>query len=201
MIGPAAEAEIIAEQLGLNRTSAEILAAYVELIEELGTDDVSTKLIARRAGVGERTIFRHYATRTDLLLGAASWADRVVFARPDYDSVFDLPLALRQTMTAYGQRPDLAFLVAEAMMRGAAGTDPAPSREHLERLLWQEIPDLQEDERRSVLAALCHLDSAGTWVALQREFGMAVHDIADAAAWSAEAILNPLRSRTGAHHG
>lgn len=195
MIGQTLEAEVIAERLGLSRTSAEILAAYVELIEELGTDDVSLKLIARRAGVGERTIFRHYGTRQDLLLGAVAWADHAVFARPAYDSVFDLPLALRQTMAAYSQRPELAFLVAETVMRGAEGADPAPSRAHLEQLLSREIPSMGEEERRRTVAALCHLDSASAWAALHREFGPSPLEIADAAAWAAEAVLNPLRSR------
>ncbi|GAB3842740.1 TetR/AcrR family transcriptional regulator [Nesterenkonia populi] len=195
MIGQALEAEVIVERLGLSRTSAEILAAYVELIEELGTDDVSLKLIARRAGVGERTIFRHYGTRSELLLGAVTWADQAVFVRPSYDSIFDLPLALRQTMSAYSQRPELAFLVAETMMRGPDGADPVPSRAHLEQLLAAEIPDMGARERQQTLAALCHLDSAGAWAALQREFGMSPADIADAAAWAAEAVLNPLRSR------
>ncbi len=118
-----------------------------------------------------------------------------MFARPRFDSIFDLPLALRQTMAACSQRPELAFLVAETMMRGPDGADPAPSRAHLEQLLDAEIPDLEGEERQQVLASLCHLDSAGAWAALQREFGMGSMDIADAAAWAAEAVLNPLRSR------
>ncbi|WP_258933547.1 hypothetical protein [Nesterenkonia pannonica] len=120
-----------------------------------------------------------------------AWADHVVFARPSFDSVFDLPLALRQTMAAYSQRPELAFLVAETTMRGAAAANPAPSRVHVEQLLDAEIPDLGAEERERVAAALCHLDSAGAWAALRREFGMAAIDVADAAAWTAEAVLNP----------
>ena len=59
----------------VSRTQEAILAAYAELIEELGTDDVSFRLIARRAGVGERTVFRNYATRVDLLLATAAWIE------------------------------------------------------------------------------------------------------------------------------
>ena len=44
---------------------------------------------------------------------------------------------------------------------------------------------------------LAHLDSAATWVTFRREFGMSRSDIADAAAWAAEAVLNPIRSRVG----
>lgn len=196
MIGQVQEAEQIAQRLGISRNAAGILASYVELIEELGTNDVSIKLIARRAGVGERTIFRHYATREELLLGAVAWAERAVFPRPRCTSIFDVPVGLRQTMLAYHSRPELAHVVAEAMMRGTAGADPSPNRGLFEELLIAEIPSIRNPERRDVVSALSHLDSAGTWVALRREFGMEAHDVADAAAWAAEAVLNPLRNRT-----
>ena len=43
--------------------------------------------------------------------------------------------------------------------------------------------------------ALSHLDSAATWVTFRREFGMDRRDIADAAAWAAEAVLDSIRDR------
>lgn len=197
MIGQVLEAEAIAARLGISRNSAGVLAAYVELIEELGTDDVSAKVIARRAGVGERTVFRHYSTREELLVGAVTWAEHSVFARPVYESIFDVPVGLRQTMLAYHARPELAHVVAEVMMRGSSGVEAASTGQLFEDLIRGEIPSLDEQELRDTAAALVHLDSAGTWVALRREFGMEAHDVADAAAWAAEAVLNPLRSRSG----
>lgn len=181
----------------LNRTQAAILAAYAELIEELGTDDVSFRLIARRAGVGERTVFRNYATRVDLLLATAEWIERSVFARQDSPSIFDMPLVIREAMELYDRRPELAHVVAETAMRGVSGATPSPRREHLEAMLCAEVPSLGESERRSIVAALTHIDSAATWVTLRRELGMNRRDIADAAAWAAEAVLDPIRGRVG----
>lgn len=164
-------------ETGPNRTQEAILSAYTELIEELGTDDVSFRLIARRAGVGERTIFRNYATRVDLLLATAAWIERSVFARTQSASVFDIPLAIREAMHAYDRRPELAHVVAETAM------------------LVREVPTLPEAERTGIVAALSHLDSAATWVTLRRELHMHGRDIADAAAWAAEATLDPIRGR------
>lgn len=181
----------------LNRTQESILAAYAELIEELGTDDVSFRLIARRAGVAERTVFRNYATRVDLLLATAAWIERSIFTREDSSSVFDAPLSIREAMEAYDRRPELAHVVAETTMRGVSGAAPSPRKDRLDGLLRTEVPSVGESERHAIVAALSHIDSAAMWVTLRREFGMNRRDIADAAAWAAEAVLDPIRSRVG----
>ncbi|MGA7148551.1 MAG: helix-turn-helix domain-containing protein [Microbacterium sp.] len=182
---------------GVSRTQEAILAAYVELIEELGTDDVSFRLIARRAGVGERTVFRNYPTRVDLLLAAAAWIENRIFPRQDSVSIFDMPLAIRAAMESYDHRPELAHVVAETTMRGISGAAPSPRRASLERMVEVELPSVEPAERIAMVAALAHLDSAATWVTFRREFGMSRRDIADAAAWAAEAVLDPVRSRVG----
>ncbi|WP_396644762.1 TetR family transcriptional regulator [Microbacterium sp.] len=176
-------------------TQAAILTAYAELIEEIGTDDVSFRIIASRAGVGERTVFRYYATRADLLLATAEWIEATVFRRTGSSSIFDVPLAIRETMMAYESRPELGHVVAETAMRGVNGADPAPHRAEFERLLDREVPSLTPDERLSIVAALSHLDSSTTWVTMRHELGMRGRDIADAAAWAAETVLDPIRDR------
>ncbi|WP_292833101.1 TetR/AcrR family transcriptional regulator [Microbacterium sp.] len=183
--------------LNVSRTQEAILAAYTDLIEELGTDDVSFRLIARRAGVGERTIFRNYPTKVDLLLATAGWIEAEIFPRQDAQSIFDMPLTIRAAMESYDHRPELAHVVAETTMRGISGGAPSPRRATLEAMIDAEIPALGEGERRAIVAALAHLDSAATWVTFRREFGMGRADIADAAGWAAEAVLDPIRSRVG----
>jgi len=180
----------------VSATQESILTSYAELIEELGTDDVSFRLIAVRAGVGERTVFRNYPTRLDLLLATARWIERTIFVRHDPQSIFDVPLAIREAMQAYDLRPELAHTVAEASMRGVAGAAPAPNRARFEALLQAEVPDLPAADARKIVAALCHLDSPTTWVAMRREMALAGRDIADAASWAAESVLDPIRART-----
>jgi AcrR family transcriptional regulator len=177
----------------LSGTQASILAAYAELIEEVGTDDVSFRVIALRAGVGERTVFRYYPTRVDLLLATSAWIERTIFTRAESGSIFDVPLAIREAMEAYERRPELAYVVAETAMRGVNGADPSPQRAEFDAMLLREVPSLGDEERRAVVAALCHLDSSATWVTMRRELEMSGRDIADAAGWAAEAILDPIR--------
>lgn len=182
----------------ITRTQESIVAAYAELIEELGTDDVSFRLIARRAGVGERTVFRSYGTRIELLLATAEWLEGTVFARAAVSSLFDVPLAIRQSMVRYAARPELAHMVAETTMRGVSGADPSPRRRALDDTVARELPSVDLVERTALVAALTHLDSASMWVTLHREFAMSSDDAADAAAWAAEAVLDPMRVRVTA---
>ena len=185
-VGPAPE---------LSSTQAAILSAYAELIEEVGTDDVSFRLIALRAGVGERTVFRYYPTRVDLLLATSAWIEQTIFIGQQSQSIFDVPLAIREAMEVYDRRPELAHVVAETAMRGVNGAESAPHRDRFDGMLREEVPTLGERERRILVAALCHLDSSTTWVTMRRELGMSGRDIADAAMWAAEALLDPIRDR------
>ena len=184
------------ESSAVTRTQEAILATYCELIEELGTDDVSYRLIALRAGVSERTVFRNFPARVHLLLATADWIERTVFAGVEPESIFDVPLAIREAMEAYDRRSELAHVVAEAAMRGGSGAAPARRAPAFDRMLRLEVPALPDDERRALVAALSHLDSAGTWVTMRRELGMSGRDIADAASWAAETLLNPIRNRS-----
>lgn len=179
----------------LSPTQKAILGAYSELIEEVGTDDVSFRLIALRAGVGERTIFRYYPTRVDLILATSAWIEGTIFTRQELESIFDVPIAIREAMEAYDRRPELAHVVAETAMRGVNGSESAPHRNRFNRMLRDEVPSLAEHEQRLIVAGLCHLDSATTWVTMRREFGMNGRDIADAAMWAAEGLLDPIRDR------
>ena len=185
----------------LTGTQAAILGAYTELIEEVGSDDVSYRVIARRAGIAERTVFRNYPTRVDLLLATTAWIESTLFAREELHSIFDVPLAIRDAMQRYDARPELAHVVAETAMRGMSGALPSPGRAQLERLLDAEVPSLDAAQRRAIIAALSHLNSVGTWVTLRREFGMDRRDIADAAAWAAEAVLDGIRDRVASRPG
>ena len=179
----------------ISSTQAAIVKSYSELIEEVGTDDVSFRLIALRAGVGERTVFRYYPTRVDLLLATAAWIERTIFTRRESESIFDVPLAIHEAMVAYDQRPELAHVVAETAMRGVNGSEPAPHRDRFDTMLREEVPSLPEHERRLLVAALSHLDSSATWVTMRRQLGMDGRDIADAARWAAETQLDLIRDR------
>jgi AcrR family transcriptional regulator len=56
------------EDVKLSEKQVKILEAAIEMFAEKGYAATSTSEIAKRAGVAEGTIFRHYKTKKDLLL-------------------------------------------------------------------------------------------------------------------------------------
>ena len=60
------------------RNRDKIIATARELIREKGLDATSMDEIAKRAGVGAGTLYRHFATKEELYEGAVqAWADQV----------------------------------------------------------------------------------------------------------------------------
>ncbi|MEC1646129.1 TetR/AcrR family transcriptional regulator [Bacillus halotolerans] len=56
------------EQMKMSEKQRHILSAAIEMFAEKGFASTSTSEIAKKAGVAEGTIFRHYKTKKDLLL-------------------------------------------------------------------------------------------------------------------------------------
>lgn len=59
--------ELLNADEGLTERQKDILAAATEIFAEKGFAATSTREIAKKAGVAEGTIFRHYKTKKDLL--------------------------------------------------------------------------------------------------------------------------------------
>lgn len=60
------------EELKITDKQAKILEAAIEIFSEKGFAATSTSEIAKKAGVAEGTIFRHYKTKKDLLIAIVS---------------------------------------------------------------------------------------------------------------------------------
>ena len=67
-------------------TRQRIVAAFVESLEDETSDDVSMAVIAKRANVAERTIYRHFKTRAELLAAAGEWIEDNVFGYVPFTS-------------------------------------------------------------------------------------------------------------------
>lgn len=64
--------EVIYNQEGLTEKQKKILEAAIETFAEKGFAATSTSEIAKKAGVAEGTIFRHYKTKKELLMKIVS---------------------------------------------------------------------------------------------------------------------------------
>lgn len=112
-------------------TRERLVRAALELFTVQGYHDTTTPAIARKAGVAEGTIYRHFASKqqffNELYRAAARWADKVV---RDADA---LKVGPRQKLVE----------VARGLVAGAA-RDPAVAR----LFFVQRADDLLDDESR-----------------------------------------------------
>jgi AcrR family transcriptional regulator len=81
------------QEVKLSEKQVNILKAAIEMFAEKGYASTSTSEIAKRAGVAEGTIFRHYKTKKDLLISIVSPVMTKVivpfFARNIVKDIFD----------------------------------------------------------------------------------------------------------------
>ena len=83
------------------RTRKQLLTAAFEMFAERGAD-VSVAEIAERAGIGKGTVFRHFATKEDLIAAiVVDLIEDLVGAATDRRAAADPNAALREFMT-YG---------------------------------------------------------------------------------------------------
>jgi AcrR family transcriptional regulator len=124
------------------RNRALLLAAAADEFAERGLD-ASVADIARRAGIGKGTVFRHFATKEDLLaaivldrIDALSAAGRRLLTEPDPAA------ALLEFLTVAAdqrQQRDLSFL------QGASELNPAVTRARIE--MYRVIENLVDRAR------------------------------------------------------
>lgn len=64
-----------------------IISAAIEIFAEKGYSATSTSEIAKKAGVGEGTIFHHYKTKKDLLLAIPEYLSMLSFSKAFSDNI------------------------------------------------------------------------------------------------------------------
>jgi len=105
-------------------TRARLLNAAAELVAENGWDNVTTRQIARRAGVNQGLLHYHFETRERLLQAAFEAAVRETFSAPGAALVEGASLASTAAALVRGMRPTdesepIALFSMEAIVRAA----------------------------------------------------------------------------------
>ena len=158
------------------RTRIQILEALVDLVSEEGPTELSIRDLANRAGVSQRTVYRHFPDRQALLDGLvehvgamADWSNLTALA----GGVRALPAELKRAWASFD-----AF-DRETRTMVMLNRDPARrARESVERGdainvgVADEFPHLSAEDSRGVAGLIRLLASSQTWHRFTREFGM-----------------------------
>ena len=123
-----------------------LLRAARELIDECGADGLTTAALARRAGVGKGTVFRHFGSRAGLMTALLSGAEAAFQARFMFGPPPLGPGAPpRERLVAFGVERtawvlEFGELARAAEVSGPQRFDAAPAvlaHRHLELLLQE----------------------------------------------------------------
>ncbi len=118
----------LVEKTNMSLKQRQIVEAAIEIISEKGFAATSTSEIAKRAGVAEGTIFRHYQSKKDLLLSIVGPVIAEVFA----------PMAIRDLENVLAEE----FTSFESFIRAVYSNRVAFAEKHLPivRIILQEAP-------------------------------------------------------------
>jgi AcrR family transcriptional regulator len=172
-------------------TEQRIIDALAALIEDEHPLEISMTAVAKRAGISEPTLYRHFPTKRDLFAGLASHLFRTVAAglvpaSPDdlvqavrtvYQRAAGLEAAVRWTLAAPdpARVPRLNVEARLAMLR-AALPEPAPG---------------DEDTPRYLLPVVLLLTSPMAWLYWHDYLGLTPEEAAAAAGWAIKTLAPP----------
>jgi AcrR family transcriptional regulator len=180
-------------------TRGRIVAAFVEQLADGTADDVSMADIAKHAKVAERTIYRHFKTRGELLAAAGEWIEDNVFGYVPFTSPDELPGIFRKLCKSFDRHPHLARAIA---LTRAGRTMRADFRrrliEHHREAMAPLTRHLKPKEVRQAEALATYLNNVLAWSALREDFGMSSTEIADAIEWALTTLLKDVRRRDSA---
>ena len=180
-------------------TRGRIVAAFVESLADGTADDVAMADVAKRAKVAERTIYRHFKTRAELLAAAGEWIEDNVFGYVPFTSPDELPGIFRRLCRSFDRHPHLARAIA---LTRAGRTMRADFRRRLieqhRKAMAPLTRHLKPKEVRQAEALATYLNNVLAWSALREDFGMSSAEIADAIEWALSTLLKDVRRRDAA---
>jgi AcrR family transcriptional regulator len=154
-----------------------ILEAAVRLLERGSVSDVTARAVAAEAGMSERTIFRYFATRDELLDAIADEVRRSLELPPPPRTVEEL-LAAPQLLYS-------AFEAKEKLTKAALHTELFPRMRDVQaKQRWMAVrkiidelaPRRPERERKIAAANIRYFLAATSWHYYRFNFGFSLEE-------------------------
>ncbi len=177
------------------QTRERIVEALFEQVLDTQRNDFSIAEVAERAGVSERTVYRYFPTREDLI-GAvdARYAELSTPAPPK--SLSDFP---RHVDELYGWFADNASMVEAAHVAGLGRELHRRARarrgEIARREMEKMFAPLPARERRMLFAIVRCMFGSAIWRAMREEVGLSDDEAREAATWVAKLLVEDVTRR------
>ncbi len=164
---------------GLDTPTA-ILANVATALRESPFDDISYRAIGDAVGVSERTVYRHFPTRSHLLEAVAAWIEERAFPLAPFVTVAQFQTAARARFLAFDSLPAYAFVFARAAsLSPTAQPEPTFFTKAIVATLATDLPSLNQRDLRRKAASVRYFASAQFWARMRTSFELSGAEIAD----------------------
>ncbi len=179
-----------------------VFAGVIEVLES--GEDLTFARVAAASGVPQRTLYRYFPTRADLLGGAYVWANERIGIEHRPRTRAEATATVRQVFPAFdGVAPVVRELLTDPDGRAARLADNDARRRAALDLVRAEHPDLDPTTAGRLAAVVQLLGSATAWQALHDHWDLDGAEAAEACALALDLLLTAEvprrrpRTRTG----
>ncbi|HJV23439.1 MAG TPA: helix-turn-helix domain-containing protein [Holophagaceae bacterium] len=177
-------------------TRRRILESMVELVAAGGVEEAQAGQVAAKAGISERTLYRHFPDREALLEGLAAFMNEQILGLPDLTAAGGAQAIARSAFPLF----DAHEALVRAYLR--TGTGQASRLQfrgkRLHRTLQKDLdPDgklAQDPDRAARLAVIQALVSAEVWRDLKDSFHLDGRASGEAVAWAIQVLKDALKA-------
>jgi AcrR family transcriptional regulator len=175
------------------QTRERILEALAEELGDVPLDELSVSGVARRAGVSEPTVYRHFPNRQAMLDAfVARW--RAQPAGPRLTSLAELADQVPDVFAHF--EANRRMVVAANRPHSIASKTDAPSRARrmraFQELAAPAVAHLEPDAAAAITAIIRQVFSSRTWVSLVEEYGLSPEQAVTGVQWALRALLAEL---------
>lgn len=185
------------------RTHESILQALVDVVLDEGIHAFTVQRVSERAGVSERTVYRHFHDREGLLDALYAWLDEKLAEEVDASTPtfrtgiepHEMPASAEILYHAFGRHERLlrALLVISVALDVEPG-ERARRSEAMRETLRRGFPHLDRQAIDEAFTAARLLVGSRPWC-LARSEGVATATLARAVRWAVETLLTDLARR------
>jgi AcrR family transcriptional regulator len=172
------------------QTRERILEAAIAQIAEDGLSELTIPLVAERAEVSLRTVYRHFPTKDDLIDAVAEFRDSQFGSHGPPESVEHLLATTPALFEGFAARDDLVR-ASDVSAAGRQIHDRARRRraKALTKILEDVTADLTPAEARRLAATVQVLWSTRAWLTLHDNWGMDGKEAGKAVQWAIETLI------------
>jgi AcrR family transcriptional regulator len=176
-------------------TRERILAGVATWFAERSEQPFTLEAIADLAGVERRTVFRHFATKDDLLAAFWTWINTRLTPQALPATLDELVEAPRQVFAHFDEQAGVirASLHTDAGRAMRLAAVPA-RRAAFHAAIQSALPLSSEVDRRRLEAAAHCLYSAAAWETLREYAGLSGEEAGEVASWILALLVERLRA-------